>query len=149
MPGIEMKAGVMMSGGSQQCYNTPPLALACRWFPDFPHDCFFSLPFVVVGDVVVVGGVIVVGGGGGGDFVVAVERILSLFCTHNVIVAGAHALWTPYRWHAGASNRAATFLPGRIHPHSTFLVVACTFTIFFDDAIGPLTGSMHRLRRGR
>ena len=30
LPGIEMKAGVMMSGGSHQCYNVPPLAQARR-----------------------------------------------------------------------------------------------------------------------
>jgi hypothetical protein len=28
LPGLTMKAGVMMSGGSQQCYNVPPLAKA-------------------------------------------------------------------------------------------------------------------------
>eukprot|EP01048_Picozoa_sp_COSAG05_P011230 COSAG05_NODE_1045_length_6054_cov_5.306969_4_plen_304_part_00 len=28
LPGLEMKAGVMMSGGSQQCYNDPPNATA-------------------------------------------------------------------------------------------------------------------------
>jgi hypothetical protein len=34
LPGIEMKAGVMMSGGSQQCYNSPdspsPSSAQCR-----------------------------------------------------------------------------------------------------------------------
>jgi hypothetical protein len=39
LPGIEMKAGVMMSGGSQQCYNAPPLATAQCAGCDPSYDC--------------------------------------------------------------------------------------------------------------
>ena len=39
LPGITMKAGVMMSGGSQQCYNVPPLAQAQCADCDASEEC--------------------------------------------------------------------------------------------------------------